>query len=72
MIEDTVLQEFRAQRLDMGARVPFTPSGEPVHDSRSVLEDLVYQEERQVRETAAKIERSARMLENSTDLFDVG
>ncbi len=67
-----MLREFRAQWADMAARVPFTPSGDAVHDSRKHLEDQLYQEVRHQEAVNEKVSASARALHSSADTFDVG
>jgi hypothetical protein len=44
-MEEIVVQEMRAVRLDLAARVPFTKDGELIQETREEFERLAYPEQ---------------------------
>lgn len=49
-MSEAVIEEVRAQQLDLASRVPFTESGATIHETRHVL-DLEDEEEEVVVES---------------------
>lgn len=73
-MQEAILAEMRAQRVDLDARAQFTPEGESVTESRQMLCDSLRPEEARQREFSQGVERSAMSLNAaaSSEQFDVG
>ena len=57
MIKEAVIQDIRSEQLDLAARAAFAEIGDQIYDSRTILNDILYEEE------STSVSKSAEALE---------
>jgi hypothetical protein len=73
-MQEAVVNEMRARRLDLDARAKFSEPGENISETRQLIEDRLYPEDALMRVRAQQIGHSAKALSAAANVgqFDVG
>lgn len=73
-MQEAVISEMRAKRLDLYSRTKFVKGGTEIIDARAMLDDLLCPEDAFKRDISTQVEKSAATLAAAaaSDQFDVG